>query len=80
MEGSQSSSKSLEIPKLPPDGALSESIIGGESKGIGILEVGEKPIAAAFLELGIVERSSHEDEGHSRSDVHESDLLLELED
>jgi hypothetical protein len=45
------------------------------SKGIGILEVGEKPIAAAFLELGIVEQSSHE--GNSRSDVHESDLLPE---
>uniref|UniRef100_A0A2N9GQK4 DUF4283 domain-containing protein n=1 Tax=Fagus sylvatica TaxID=28930 RepID=A0A2N9GQK4_FAGSY len=54
-----------------------ESIFGGESKGIGILEVGEKPIAAAFLELGIVERSSHE--GHSRSYVHESDLLPEPE-
>ena len=57
--------------------AISESIFGGESKGIGILEVGEKPIAAAFLELGIVERSSHE--GHSRSYVHESDLLPEPE-
>lgn len=33
--------------------------------------------AASFLELGIVERSSHE--GHSWSDVHESDLLPEPE-
>lgn len=35
----------MEIPQLRMGGllAISESIFGGESRGIGILEVGEKP-------------------------------------